>query len=96
MPHKIMVLLCWTPSSMVDDDDNDNGITSTINFESDENARKSNIQAIHKDVPPITTENTMRTIVNKMGTWRKNWKLNFARSTHAAAAASVQYIGSVS
>ena len=40
MPHKIMVLLCWTPSSMADDDDNDNGITSTINFESDENARK--------------------------------------------------------
>jgi hypothetical protein len=43
MPHKIMVLLYWTPSSMADDDDDDdddNGISYTINFESDEDARK--------------------------------------------------------
>ncbi len=42
MLHKIMVLLCWTPSSMADDDDDDddNGISYTINFESDEDARK--------------------------------------------------------
>ena len=38
-----MVLLCWTPSSIADDDDDDdddNGISYTINFESDEDARK--------------------------------------------------------
>ena len=42
MPHKIMILLYWTPSSMADDDDDDddNGISFTINFESDEDARK--------------------------------------------------------